>query len=427
MNRIWIETTKAHVNETVKVAGWVHRIKKLKAVVFVILRDRTGLLQLALAPEQFENLRLETVIEATGKVVESPNKYGMYELQVTNMRILSKVSEELPIAINQKQLNHQLETQLNHRVLSLRHQSNQLMLKVQNSLVTSFRAFLAQEGFAEIRTPKLVKEGAEGGSNVFSLDYFNQTAYLAQSPQFYKQMMVIAGCERVFEVGPVFRAEQHSTSRHLNEYTSMDLEMGFIEDETVLMALENRLLLEMIKNVKLCMGTQLEEMQIHLPEVPKSIPCMALEEAIEILKTQYGKTHLEGDLDPEGEKLICEHVLKTSGSEFVFLTHYPQKKRPMYTMPCGESKTRSFDLLFRGLEITTGGLRIHNLDVLKESMVKKGLQPEAYTSYLEAFRYGAPPHGGLAIGLERLTAMLMGFDNVRQATLFPRDINRLIP
>lgn len=427
MKRIYLEETKKHIGEVIKVAGWVHRIKKLKAVIFIVLRDRSGLLQLAISPEDFINIRLETVLEITGVVVESPNKYGLYEIQVKTLQVLSAVEEELPLVINQKQLDQNIETILNHRVLSLRHEKEQAMLKIQNTLTNSFRSFLEAKQFTEIRTPKLVKEGAEGGANVFTLDYFGQTAYLAQSPQFYKQMMVIAGFERVYEIGPVFRAEQHSTSRHLNEYISMDLEMGFITDEKELMALETELLRYSFKNIASSHQDLLELLGITLPEMPEEIPSMKLETAIQILKEQYHKTHLEGDLDPEGEKLINAHVYKETGCEFVFLTHYPQKKRPMYTMPEGEESTRGFDLLFRGLEITTGGLRIHQLKLLKEQMIKKGLKEEDYASYLEAFKYGAPPHGGLAIGLERLTAQLLAYKNVRRASLFPRDINRLIP
>lgn len=404
--------------EKVQLSGWIHKIRKLKSVVFVILRDRTGLVQLVLNPEMFPNLRLESVIEVAGNLNENVNKYGSYEIHVTSLKILSEVQEELAITISQKEMNQSIDTILNHRPLSLRHESYQEMIQVQNALVQGFREYLSQEAFTEIRTPKLVKEGAEGGSNVFELDYFGEKAYLAQSPQFYKQMMVIAGLERVYEVGPVFRAEAHSTSRHLNEYTSMDLEMGFIDNEEALMTLETNLLRFMFEKVK--------RVKSDIPVVPKNIPVLKLEEAIKIVKEEYNH-HVEGDLDPEGEKLIAKYILEKEGSEFVFLTHYSQEKRPMYTMPAEHGKTRSFDLLFRGLEITTGGLRIHSLEMLKESMHKKGLEPENYSSYLQAFSYGVPPHGGLAIGLERLTAMLLKYENVRHATLFPRDINRLIP
>lgn len=408
-----------------KVSGWLYRVKKLKAVVFLILRDKTGFVQLVMKPEEFQNLRLESVITVIGEAVESPNKYGMYEVRVEEIELLSEVNSELPIAVNQATLNVNLDTILNHRVLSLRHEKEQSIFKIQSAIASEFRHFLDQRLFTEIHTPKLVKEGAEGGANVFELDYFGEKAYLAQSPQFYKQMMVIAGLERVYEIGPVFRAESHSTIRHLNEYTSMDLEMGFVENISELMNLETELLTSIIESLNKTCKKELELLNIELPEVMKDIPKMTLQEAIEILNKEYGK-RLESDLDPEGEILISEYVREQTGSEFVFLTDYPKYKRPMYTMPNGQG-TMSFDLLFRGLEITTGGLRIHNLEMLKSSMREKGLNPEEYESYLEAFKYGVPPHGGLAIGLERLTAKLLNIENIRRTTLFPRDKQRLTP
>lgn len=422
MERTWIEDVGLGKR---KFSGWVHRIKKLKSIVFVILRDRTGYIQLAISPKIYESCKLESVISVEGNIVENPNKHGLYEMQVEKMMILSSVEEELPISVNKEVLDIGLDTLLNHRVLSLRHKKEQAIFNIQSEIVDAFSKFLTNEGFTRIHTPKLVKEGAEGGSNVFELDYFHEKAYLAQSPQFYKQMMVISGLERVYEVGPVFRAESHSTIRHLNEYVSMDLEMGFIEDMRVLMTLETKLLAYIIEHLKMTCESYLHTLNITLPAVPTMIPSIKLSQAVEWINEKYGKT-LEGDLDPEGEALLHEYIYETTGSEFVFITHYPKYKRPMYTMPEGKS-TQSFDLLFRGLEITTGGLRIHDLKLLIESMKEKGLNPEDYESYLEAFKYGVPPHGGLAIGLERLTARLLNINNVRRTTLFPRDKTRLTP
>ncbi|GAB6108062.1 aspartate--tRNA(Asn) ligase [Fusibacter bizertensis] len=415
--------------EEIIVIGWIHRLRKLKSVTFLILRDRSGLLQCILTPEQTEQLNptLESVVKLSGRCAPSKNDYGHVELVVESVEMVSQALPELPIQINGTALEVQLDTLLENRVLALRHPKEQAIFKIQAAIGDVFRDFLKSRDFTEIHTPKLVKEGAEGGSNVFKLDYFGETAYLAQSPQFYKQMMVIAGMERVFEVGSVFRAEAHSTSRHLNEYVSLDLEMGFIEHEDELMALETELLRFVFSQLGENFESELSLLEVTLPKVPLEIPKLKLEEAIEILKTQYGKTELEGDLDPEGEKLISHHMFKESGSEFLFLTHYPQRKRPMYTMPCGESETHSFDLIFRGVEITTGGRRIHQYQTLVDAMRKKGLDPSMYTSYLEAFKYGVPPHGGLAIGLERLTALLLGFSNIRRTSLFPRDGQRLVP
>jgi nondiscriminating aspartyl-tRNA synthetase len=239
-------------------------------------------------------------------------------------------------------------------------------------------------------------------------------------------MLVGAGYERVYEVGHVYRAEKHATSRHLNEYVSLDLEMGFIEDEHDVMELENRLLAYMFAYVEEHCPNELATLGVNLPAV-NSIPKIKLQDALELLGREYGKADQDADLDPEGERLLSRYFLEQEGSEFVFVTDYPWEKRPMYTMPKENSQTRSFDLLFRGLEITTGGQRIHQLDLLQGNMRKKGLAPEHFSSYLEVFALGMPPHGGLAIGLERLTAQILGVANIREVTLFPRDRNRLTP
>jgi len=274
---------------------------------------------------------------------------------------------------------------------------------------------------------KGIIEGAEGGTEVFEVKYFEEKAYLAQSPQFYKQMMVASGFERVFEVGHAYRAEEHNTNRHLNEYISMDLEIGFIEDEFDIMDLEENLLKYIIESLKINSKEYLDLLQVELPTIHNKIPRIKFEEAINILKENYNKNDLKGDLDPETEKLLCKYVKENLNSDFVFLTNYPRKKRPMYTMPLGEEGTHSFDLLFKGIEITTGGQRIHDYKRLLENMKYKGVDPNNYESYLEIFKYGMPRHGGLAIGLERITAKLLGLENVREATLITRDRKRLIP
>lgn len=423
--RTCISMLETKTGTRIRAEGWIHRIKKLKHVTFMILRDRTGYVQCVLDPVRFSEMpALESVVAVIGTVEARHNAYGEFELNVDELTVLSEAMTELPIVINQPELGVSLDTQLKHRVLSLRHASNALTFQIQSEMAYAFRAFLRENQFTEIHTPKLVKEGAEGGADVFSLDYFGQKAYLAQSPQFYKQMMVIAGLERVYEIGPVFRAEPHSTRRHLNEYTSMDLEMGFIEDIEVLMTLETELLKRMMTHLKSVFG---ERVETSLPQVPERIPRMTLEEAVSLYAESVDRPVDRSDLDPEGERFIGAYAWEKWHSDFLFLTHYPAKKRPMYTMPSGENSTESFDLLFRGLEITTGGLRIHDYDRLVENMKRKGLDPGAYSTYLEAFKFGAPPHGGLAIGLERLTAQFLGLENIREATLFPRDASRLLP
>ncbi|MGL5677864.1 MAG: aspartate--tRNA(Asn) ligase [Cellulosilyticaceae bacterium] len=426
--RTMIQNLNNHYNEEVQLQGWVHRIRKLRDITFLILRDRTGLVQCVFENTRINHLelRLESVVSITGTVKEGKNNLHNFEIQGIQLELLSSVHEELPIAINTPELQIGLDTLLNHRTLSLRHERNLAIFKIQNLLVQSFRSFLTTEGFTEIFTPKLVSEGAEGGTDMFEVKYFEQKAYLAQSPQFYKQMMV-GVFERVFEIGHVYRAERHNTNRHLNEYISMDLEFGFITDETDLMNLEESLLKHMLQYTYENASEAITTLGVQWPLITTAIPRMKLSEAISILKEVYHKTDLEGDLDPEGEKLICQYAKEHYGSDFIFLTHYPRTKRPMYTMPCGEHETHSFDLLFRGVEITTGGQRIHTYEDLIANMHYKGLEPSNYESYTNTFKYGMPPHGGLAIGLERLTSRLLELENIREATLIPKDRTRLTP
>lgn len=425
MNRTLIKDLNSRLGETVKLQGWVHRLRKLGKIAFLILRERSGLIQCVVNTSEIniKGLKLESVVEITGTATQNN---GNVEVLAESLLIISEVKEDTPFEINKEDIDVNLDNILNHRVLSLRHPSLNAVFKIQACLAQGFIGFLESEGFTQVFTPKIVSEGAEGGTELFELKYFEKKAYLAQSPQFYKQMMVGAGYERVFEVGHVYRAEKHNTNRHLNEYVSLDLEMGFIEDEKNIMQLETRLLKNMLHKLKNECVNELKILEVELPEIGEGIPSIPLPEAIRILNDKYGK-ELERDIDPEGEKLIYEYVKKEYGSEFVFLTHYPIEKRPMYTMPAGGGLTHSFDLIFRGLEITTGGQRIHNYDMLKRNIEGKGLNPEKFSDYLEVFKYGMPPHGGLAIGLERLTAQLIGLGNVREATLFPRDRDRITP
>lgn len=429
MERVIVENLEKYIGEKILIKGWVHRVRKLKAITFLILRDRTGMVQCVVDNNfmDISSLKLESVISIEGLLKEGTNTLNPFEVLIEKLEVLNEVQEELPIEINKKELEVNLDTMLNNRVLSLRQEKKHSIFKIQGIIAEGFREFLIKQGFTEIFTPKIVAEGAEGGTDMFEIKYFENKAYLAQSPQFYKQMMVGAGYERVFEVGAVYRAEQHNTNRHLNEYISMDLEMGFIENEEDLMKLEESLLKYILTKLENQGEKCLKILEVSLPEIKDSIPKLSFSNALEILKTQYGKTDLEGDLDPEGEKLICKYSKEKLGSEFLFLTNYPRRKRPMYTMPLGEEETHSFDLLFRGLEITTGGQRIHSYNMLIENILYKGLTPENYEGYTNTFKYGMPPHGGLAIGLERLTAQLLGLSNVRETSLFPRDRTRLTP
>ncbi len=428
MERLWIKELKNKVGEKVLIKGWIYRLRRLSKITFIIMRDRTGYIQVVFDNDRIkqEDLRVETALEISGLLTEGNNKYASYEIQGESLKVLSAVMTELPLEVNSEVQEANLETQLNHRVLSLRHRAINPIFKVQALLAQGFSEFLRIEGFTEVFSPKIVGGGAEGGTAIFQVKYFEKEAYLAQSPQFYKQMLVASGYERVFEIGAVYRAEEHNTSRHLNEYISLDLEMGFIEDEEELMELEGKLLKFLLEKLKREGEEYLKELKVELPSLSLPIPRLSLQKAIEILKEKYNK-ECKGDLDPEGEKLICSYGKEVLGSEFLFLTDYPQEKRPMYTMPKEGGATHSFDLLFRGLEITTGGQRIHSYDLLIENIIKKGLKPQDFQEYTEVFKYGVPPHGGLAIGLERLTAQLLGLKNVREASLFPRDRTRITP
>ena len=430
MKRKLINELKNYVGEKICIQGWIYKVRRLKSITFVIIRDRSGLVQCVMDNNNDFNLldiNIESVVSIIGYVKEGKNSLNPFEIQVENIEIINKAKEELPIEINKEDLEVNLDTMLNNRVLSLRHKKINAIFKVQNLIVNSFREFLNDEGFTEIHTPKIVKEGAEGGTEVFEVKYFENKAYLAQSPQFYKQMMVGAGFERVFEIGHAYRAEEHNTNRHLNEYVSMDLEVGFIENELDIMEIEEKLLKFILESLNNKGKEYLDLLQVELPVINGEIPKIKFKDAINILKENFNKKDLDGDLDPEAEKLLCKYAKEKLNSDFIFLTNYPRKKRPMYTMPHGEEETHSFDLLFKGIEITTGGQRIHDYEMLVENMKYKGLNPNNYESYLELFKYGMPKHGGLAIGLERITAKVLGLENVREATLITRDRKRLVP
>jgi nondiscriminating aspartyl-tRNA synthetase len=425
MQRVLSGELARHSGESVAVQGWIHRIRDLGGVKFLLIRDLQGVVQCVLDKEV--DVNNEDVVEVTGVVREESRAPGGVEIQTSGVRIISKAHPTLPLELNQKKLTASLDLALDHRALSLRNPRVRAAMKIQAELMHAFREALRREGFTEINTPKIVSAGAEGGSAVFPVVYFERTAFLAQSPQFYKQIMV-GVFERVFEVAHVFRAEEHNTSRHLNEYLSLDYEMGFIENEHTVMDMEVKLLRFMFQHIQ---ETCRQEMGMYGAQVPAvDPPRIPLAEAQEILREKFGKEYTAGDdLDPEGERLICRHVEEQTGSEMVFVTEYPVRKRPMYTMP-HESKpgvTRSFDLLYKGLEVTTGGQRIHDYDMLTANIAAWGLDPADFEYYLEAFKYGMPPHGGLAIGAERLTARFLDLPNVREATLFPRDTSRLVP
>lgn len=426
--RVLCRELSTHVGNEVCLAGWVQQVRQVgRQLAFWVLRDRSGWAQVVVSGElALTAPPIESVVAITGQVVASRSQQGC-ELQASNVSVVATAAE-LPFELHQTEIRAGDEQTLNHRVLSLRHSRNQAIFRVKAIAVQAFRSYLGAADFLEVQTPKIVATGTEGGAELFPVQYFERMAYLAQSPQFYKQMLVSAGFERVFEVGPVFRAESHDTSRHTNEFTSLDLELGFIDDEEALMDLETKLLQNIFATVNENCSSELELLGATLPEL-EYIPRITLAEAQAIVLTEYGHTSPEGNLDPAGERLLCQYAEQKWAIPLVFVTDYPAAVRPFYarTRSHAPELTRSFDLLFRGLEITTGGLRIHQHAELVQAMRTRGLDPDAYKFYLQAFTHGAPPHGGLAIGLERLTARMLELDNVRQATLFPRDRQRLVP
>ncbi|WP_045744550.1 aspartate--tRNA(Asn) ligase [Actinoplanes rectilineatus] len=418
MQRILSTDLSAHVDSKVTVAGWVHRRRLLKSVAFLIVRDAGGFSQVVVTEpavrDQLERLSEESVVEVVAVVTANGQAPGGIELTSPEIRELSAVRVPPPFELHRPTLSAGLAAQLDHAALSLRHPTRSAPLRVAAAATAGFRAALEAQRFVEIHTPKIVESATESGSNVFALDYFGRPGYLAQSPQFFKQLMV-GVLERVYEVGPVFRAEPSDTARHLAQYTSLDAEMGFVGDHRDVMAALTRTVAGMIGEVRERTGTT-------VPEVPAEIPAVHFTEALRIA----GAPADEPDLAPAHERALGEWARREHGSEFLFVTGYPMRKRPFYTHP-DPAWSNGFDLLFRGLEIVTGGQRLHRYEDYVAALTAAGEPLEAYRGYLDGFRYGMPPHGGWAIGLERFVARLTGAANVREVTAFPRDLHRMAP
>ena len=418
--------------QSVKLNGAVHTIRDMGEVAFVILRKREGLIQCVFEEGvtrfELKDLKEAATVEVEGVVAKEDRAPNGIEIRLREIRILSEPSAPMPLAISKWKLNTSLEAKLNNRAVSLRNVRERAKFKIQEGLVRGFREFLYEEGFTEIHTPKIGAKGAEGGANLFRFEYFHRPAVLEQSPQFYKQMMV-GVFDRVFETAPVFRAEKHNTKRHLNEYTSLDFEMGYIDGFEDIMAMETGFLQYAMKLLEKDYAKELKMLGVTLPNVEK-IPVVRFDEAKKMVSEKYDRRIKNPyDLEPEEEHLIGELFKEDYGADFVFITHYPSKKRPFYAMDDPEDNryTLSFDLLYHGLEITTGGQRIHSYQQLLDKIEAKKMTTEGLEQYLDTFRHGMPPHGGLGIGLERLTMQLIGEDNVRETTLFPRDLSRLEP
>ncbi len=439
MQRTLVSETPKKIGEKVKLAGRIHNRRDHGKLVFIDFQDRTGIVQIVVIPDKekahqvAKEVRNEYVVEIVGLVKERPGGSDddkkdteKVEIEAEDIKILSKVKGELPVDISEKEMDLNLETLLGHRNLTLRNDKVKAIFKVYAEIIRAYAESLRQFGFLEIKTPKILNAATEGGANFFKIKYFDREAYLAQSPQFYKQAGV-GIFERVFEIGTVFRAEPHFTSRHINEYVSLDAEMGFISGfEDVMNQLEKVLAFVFAEVKKNCQ----EELALYDAEVPevKTIPRIKLTEALEILEKEFKKKMDGIDIDPEGERMISEWAKEKYDSDFIFLTHYPVGIRPFYTMPSKDPQyTESFDLIFRGVEITTGGQRIHDYDKLVESIKRHNLNPEDFKHYLDIFRYGMPPHGGWGMGSERLAQKILGLNSIKEAVLFPRDVKRLTP
>lgn len=423
---------KAEEGTTIILEGAVHSIRDMGEIAFVILRKREGLIQTVWeegkTDMELSEIREGDYIHVTGQIKDEERAPHGKEVRLSTIRHLSHVSCPLPLPIDKWKLNTSLEAKLDRRSLSLRNIRERARFRIQEGIVRGFRDFLYEQGFIEIHTPKIGAKSAEGGANMFRLSYFHRPAVLQQSPQLYKQMMV-GVFDRVFETGPVFRAEKHNTRRHLNEYISLDFEMGYIHSFLDICAMETGFLQYTMNLLEKEYSKELKLLNITLPDVEK-IPYVRFDEAKRLVSEKYNrKIRNPFDLEPEEEELIGKYFKEEYNADFVFVTHYPSKKRPFYAMDDPEDTryTLSFDLLYHGLEITTGGQRIHDLSMLEEKIQEKGMTEEGLEQYLDAFRFGMPPHGGLGIGLERLTMQLLGEDNVREACLFPRDMSRLEP
>ena len=418
--------------ERVRVAGWLHHQRQLARVAFALVRDRAGIVQVVVEDAglraELDGLAPETVLAVEGIAVESDQAPGGVEIHGPRVEVIARPSgPPPPFELRRPELNAQLPTLLDHAAAALRHPRRRAITKVAAASVAGFRDALDALDFTEVHTPKLVASATETGANVFSVDYFGRRAYLAQSPQFYKQTMV-GVLERVYEVGPVFRAEPHDTARHLAEYVSLDAEMGFIGDHADVMAVLRSTLAGMVDAVRTRAPGDMAALDVTPPQVPAEIPSVDFTTAQHMIEADTGESTVgEADLAPAHERWIGKWARREHGSDFVFVTGYPAAKRPFYTHPdpARPGFTNSFDLLFRGIELVTGGQRLHRYD---DVMAALGNQdPGPLAGYLDAFRYGMPPHGGFAIGLERWTARLVGAANIREVTLFPRDLNRLSP
>jgi len=408
-----IKTAGESIGSEVSFRGTVHRVRDMSDFSFIIVRVERGLIQCTFQGDQIgdiarSDVRDAMVIEVTGLVHEEPRAEHGFEVVLRDIKILSRPYEQLPVPLGKKYMGLSLDVDLPLRPITLRHPIKQAVFRVQGAIADGFSEYMLSQGFTHIHTPKIVSAGAEGGANIFKLDYFGQQAYLAQSPQFYKQYTAgVFG--RVFEVGNVYRAERHNTSRHLNEYIGLDFEMAYIDSMYDVMEMETGMLKYVMNYLREHCAEELALLKADIPEI-KQIPSIRFHEAKQIMEEKYGhKSKNRYDLNPDEEVMLCNWAKEVHGSEFVFVTHFPSSKRPFYAKDDEEDKklALSFDLLFRGLEITTGGQRIHDYQEQIDKLEERKMNAELFESFTMLHKYGMPPHGGLGLGLERLTMQLL--------------------
>lgn len=438
MQRSYIHELQQKIGTNVLLKGWVHEIRDQSKVKFLLLRDRTGIVQVVITPsasffEELASLSRESVVTINGtvkpaNVLSTEVTEHTVEVAGETLTILSESAKDLPIQVAKTKEAATLSVRLDNRWIDLRKPRNLLTFKTWTLMEHAMREFWSKEGFIQIYSPKIMGAPSESGAELFSMEYFGKTAYLAQSPQFYKQMAMAAGFEKVFEIGPVFRANPSHTTRHDTEFTSIDVEMSFIDSHEDVMKFEEEWLAHTIRRIKEAYGEELEEsfeITIQVPTTP--FPRMTLNEAHSLLR-EKGRTP-QGDLDAEDERVLSEIIKEKYNHEFVFVTEYPITVRPFYHMRTGEENqyTKSFDLIWKGVEITTGAQREHHHDILKEQALEKGLNLEPIKDYLNFFKYGCPPHGGFGLSPSRVLMLLLELKNVREATFLPRDTERLRP
>lgn len=429
--RIHIKELSQHVGSEALVKGFVHTVRVQSKIIFLILRDITGIVQTVVEAKDVEafeaakSLSVESVVSITGLVKEYAQAPGGVEIGVSSIEILSAAGPELPIPVITKGSDEETEapTRFDYRWIDLRKPEKAKIFKVWGALEQGFRRAWAENGFMQIYSPSFMSTPSETGSEVFEVKYFDKKAYLAQSPQFYKQMAMASGFERVFIAGPIFRAEESFTSRHMTEFTGWDFEMSFIDSHHDVMDAEEKMIVAGFEEV----AKQFPELNVQIPTMP--FPRIPIVKAQEILAKEGIKGGEDHDLSPEEERAICEYVKKEMNHEFVFITDYHKSKSAFYHMRHADDNDRSkrADLLFRGIEITTLAQREHRIEILEKQAIEKGMNLEALKDYLNFFRWGCPPHGGAGIGPARLIMKLLDLPNVREATYLPRDVKRLNP